>query len=201
MKRQFFNRTLLITGLVIGAAWSSPAQRVGLPVFDTADRRDPGRFEIMPGAAFGEDMDFIGARASYSLLDELRGFIDLGRLQTDNQGSNLALQAGGLFSLPMFDFCETAIRAAGYYANTDYMDIIGCDLMLVCSGETLLDDLYVYSGFGIDFSERKLYTSHSEVNPAVAGGLCYQFSKNFQIFLEGDYVDGLYAAAGLSFRP
>lgn len=201
MKMNDLKRALLAAGLVLGAAWSSPAQLVGLPVFDTADRRDPGSFEIMPGATFGEDMDFIGARASYSLLDELRGFIDLGRLQTDNNGSNLALQAGGLFSLPMFDFCETSIRASGYYANTDYMDIIGCDLMLVCSGETLLDDLYVYSGFGVDFSERKLYTSHSEVNPAVAGGLCYQFTKNLKFFVEGDYVDGLYAAAGISFRP
>ena len=202
MKLHASLRLSLALGLLLGATLPTAAQMVGLPVLDTADHRDPGRFELMPGASFGEEMDFFGARASYTILDELRGFLDLGRLQTEDKGENLALQAGGLCSLPGIDFCDTALRATGYYANTDYLDIIGADLMLVASGETLLDDLFIYGGVGADYSERKIFSAtHSEINPSLAAGMCYKFTRSFVVFIEGDYIDGLYAAAGLSIRP
>ena len=193
---------MLVTGaIILTSATFVPAPMVGLPIMDTADRHDPGQIELMPGAAFGKDMDFAGVRAGYSFIDELRGFVDVGRLHTEHLGDNLSIQAGGLYSLPMFDFCETGIRAAGYYVNTDSMDMIGGNLMVLGSGESLLDDLFLYGGFGVDGSERKVYTTHSEINPALAGGLCYRFTKTWSLFMEGDYVDGFYVAGGLSIKP
>jgi hypothetical protein len=195
------SRRLMMIGMLTSLTLSAGAQMVGLPLLDTAGTRDPGSLEATPGVALGEDMNFLGARATITLLDELRGFIDLGRLDTRNKGDNLALQVGGLYSLPMFDICDTAVRGAFYYSNTDFLDIMGGNVMLMCSDETLLDDLYAYGGLGIDVSKKKIYfDSHSEINPAISAGLTYKITENFWAFLEGDYVDGWYLATGLSIR-
>ncbi len=194
-------RNLLTLSAITSLALPSMAQMVGLPLLDTAGTRDPGSLEATPGIALGEDMNFLGARATITLLDELRGFIDLGRLDTRGKGDNLALQVGGLYSLPMSDFCDTAVRGAFYYSNTDFLDIMGGNVMMMFSDETLLDDLYAYGGLGIDISQKKVYSdSHSEINPAVAVGLTYKITDNFWVFLEGNYVDGWYMATGLSIR-
>jgi hypothetical protein len=201
MKSMTLLRILMMIGILMGLSRPAGAQMVGLPLLDTAGTRDPGSLEATPGIALGENMNFLGARATITLLDELRGFIDLGRLDTRDKGDNLALQVGGLYSLPMSDFCDTAVRGAMYYSNTDYLDLLGGNVMLMCSDETLLDNLYAYSGLGIDVSQKKIYSaSHTEINPAVAVGLTYKITGNFWAFLEGDYVDGWYMATGLSIR-
>ena len=195
-------RVLRCATLALACGLGSPrmAEIVGLPVLDTAGTRDPGHVEVTPGVTLGQNSDFLGARATVTILDELRGFLDIGRYDTSNLGNNIALQAGGLYSMDLTEVCETAIRAAAYYVNTDYVDMIGANLMFVFSGETLLDDLYGYGGAGLDMSERKVYTDHSEVNPALALGLTYKFTKRFWLFAEADYVDGLFGSAGLSIR-
>ena len=193
----------VITAFAAGVALSlnASAQIVGLPIMDTADTRAPGQFEIIPGATLGEDMTFIGARASLSLMEELRAFLDIGRLDIADRDENIAIQGGGLYSLPMTDLCDTAIRGAMYYCNTDRMDLIGGNLMLVCSGQTVLsDDLYAYTAFGLDASTHKVHSSHSELNPAIAAGLTLKMTDRISLFAEGDFVDGLYVAGGLSFR-
>jgi hypothetical protein len=201
MKSMTLFRTLMILGVFIGLSRPTGAQMVGLPLLDTADTRDPGSLEATPGIALGENMNFLGARATITLMDELRGFIDLGRLDTRGKGDNLALQVGGLYSLPMTDFCDTAIRGALYYSNTDYLDLQGGNVMLMCSDETLLDGLYAYGGLGMDISQKKIYSSsHTEINPAMAAGLTYKITDNFWAFLEGNYVDGWYMATGVSIR-
>jgi len=191
---------LILIGLILGAGSPALAQIVGLPVFDTAGTRDPGNLEVTPGFTCGEDMNFLGARATVTILDELRGFIDLGRFATSDKGDNLALQVGGLYSLDITEVCETALRGTVYYVNTDYLDISGTDLMFLFSGETLLNDLYGYGGAGLDLSQRKVYTNHTEINPALALGLTYKITPDFWVFLEGDYVDGPFVALGLSIR-
>lgn len=194
-------RKLLTICAIMGLALPSLAQPVGLPLLDTAGTREPGSLEATPGIAFGKDMNFYGVRGTITLLDELRTFVDIGRLDTRNNGDSLALQAGGLYSIPMCSYCDTAVRGAMYYSNTDYLDILGGNLMLMCSDETLLDDLFAYGGLGVDVSQRKVYSSdHTEINPSLAVGLTYKVTDNFWLFLEGDYVDSLFVATGVSIR-
>jgi hypothetical protein len=194
-------RKLLTLGAIMGLALPSLAQPVGLPLLDTADTREPGSLEATPGLAFGEDMNFYGVRGTITITDELRAFVDIGRLDTRKKGDNMALQIGALYSLPMCSYCDTAVRGALYYSNTDYMDISGGNLMLMCSDETLLDDLFAYAGLGVDVSQRKVYSSdHSEINPAVALGLTYRITDSFWLFTEADYIDDVFVAIGLSIR-
>jgi len=194
-------------GVILGLSIRSGAQIVGLPVLDTADARD-SHFQITPGVAWGDEMNFTGARATIPLFDECRMFLDVGRLDVKGGNSNLGMQAGALYSFPMTDLCDTAVRGALYYANTDHMDITGGNLMMVFSGQTLMsDDLYAYSGFGLDTSIRKTQTrytrlssSHTDYNPAVALGLMFKVTEKIGLFVEGEYVDGFYGSGGVSFR-
>lgn len=191
---------LLVTGMIAGTAPLSLAQMVALPLLDTAGNRDEGSLELMPGVSVGDEMNFYGARTTVTAMDDLRCFFDLGRVDTKDDGANLAVQVGGLYNLPLVDGCDTALRGAMYYSNPDPLTIVGGNMMLMGSSETILNDLYLYGGLGLDLSKRKVGTYTTELNPALALGLSYRISDNFVLFLEGDFIDGLYASGGLSIR-
>ena len=192
----------LAAGFVVLAAPWARAQMVGLPVMDTAEGREQGSLEATPGVAFGRDMNFIGGRATVTAMDDLRAFVDLGLSDPKDSGSGLGLQAGALYCLPKSDMAEWGVRGAVYYANTDRLDLLGTDVMLVFSGETVLDSLYCYGGGGLDFCDKtKPGGSGSyELNPALSLGLSYFFTENYSLFTEADFVDGLYFGIGLSIR-
>ncbi len=191
---------LLATGMVLGMTTLSTAQMVGLPILDTADLRDLGSLELTPGVTLGDEMDFYGVRATVTAMDDLRCFFDLGRLDTQDDGANLTMQAGGLYSLSMTDLFNTALRGAAYYSNPDPLTIYGANMMLVCSDETVVNDLSLYGGVGLDLCHRTLWAQSTELNPTLAIGLSYKITDNAVLFLEGDFVDGLYASCGLSIR-
>ncbi len=200
MNKTILSRFLLVTGILLGLRISATAQMVGLPVLDTANTRDQGSLEATPGIVIGQDMNFYGVRGTITVLDELRGFLDLGQLDIDGYGDSLAMQAGALLNLPVCEVVDTAVRGTFYYSNTDRQDIMGCNLMFLCSDESLLDNLYLYGGAGLDLSKKETYSSKSEVNPAIAMGLSYKVCENIHLFLEGDYVDGFYGSFGVSIR-
>lgn len=200
MNKTIVSRFLLVTGILLGLRLSATAQMVGLPVLDTANTRDQGSLEATPGIVIGQDMNFYGVRGTITVLDELRGFLDLGQLDIDGYGDSLAMQAGALLNLPVCEVVDTAVRGTFYYSNTDRMDITGCNMMILCSDESLLDNLYLYGGAGLDLSKKETFSSKSEVNPIIAMGLSYKVCENIHLFLEGDYVDGFYGSFGVSIR-
>ena len=200
MKTRTLILGLLATSVVLGMTSPLAAQVIGLPVMDTAGLREQGSLEIMPGATFGSDMNFYGARGQITIMDELRAFLDVGRLDAQSANADIAVQGGALWSIPMTEMCDTAIRGTLYYANTDFINVTGGNVMALCSDETLLDDLYVYGGGGLDLAVRKVPTSSTELNPILAAGLSYKVTDRFHIFLETDYVDALSISCGLSIR-
>ncbi len=199
----------LVAGLfVVGMACSQAgfSQMVGLPVMDTASPRDQGNLEVTPGVMLGRDMDFYGARATVSVIDDLRLFFDLGQVDLTDADSGYGAQGGALYSLARNDLVDLGIRGAVYYAGTDSPGLTGANGMLVFSDETLLDHLFLYGGAGLDVVYKSIDTSwgssssQTEINPAFSLGLSYQFSDSFSLFAEANYVDGLYAGIGLSIR-
>ncbi len=195
----------VMAGLVLGMTVLSQAQMVGLPVMDTATPRDSGNLEVTPGLMFGRDMDFYGIRTTVSVLDDLRLFLDLGQVDLTEGESNFGVQGGGLYALAPNDLVDLAIRGTVYYMDTDLLGITGGNGMLVFSDETLLDHLYLYGGAGLDVAYKSIThwgesSTQTEINPALSLGLSFQFNENFSLFIEADYVDGLYAGGGLSIR-
>lgn len=197
---------LFVALSIMGFSGITSAQMVGLPVMDTATAREAGNLEVTPGLMFGKDMDFYGARATVTAMDDLRVFFDLGRVDINNNDANFGVQGGMLYSLEPTDLADLGIRVAAYHVNTDFLGLTGMNGMLVFSDETLLNDLYCYGGAGLDVSYKTYDTSWGEessqveINPAFSLGLAYALGKRFTLFTEADYVDGFYFGAGLSIR-
>lgn len=201
MNKRTLISKLLTIGTIMSLAIPSMAQLAGLPLLDTADTRDPGKIEATPGGAFSENVNFYGMRTTFTILDELRAFVDFGSLDTREMGDSLAMQAGALYNVPITTYFDTAVRGAMYYSNTEHLDVLGGNLMMMFSDETLIDNLYAYSGLGLDMAQRTTYNNdYNEVNPAVAVGLSYKISQNFWLFLEANHVDTLFVSTGLSIR-
>lgn len=206
MKMKTLAFRIFLAGVVVSMAGIAQAQMVGLPVMDTASPRDKGNLEVTPGAMFGRDMDFYGVRTTLSLADDFRAFLDLGQVDLVDGDSNFGVQAGGLYSLEPTELGDLGIRGAAYYSKTDRLGLTGANGMLVFSDETLLDHLFFYGGIGLDIVYKSMdnpggeSTTQAEINPALSLGLSFQFSENFSLFVEGDYIDGPYVGAGLSIR-
>jgi len=197
---------LLGAGMVFGFARLANAQMVGLPVMDTASPRDRGNLEVTPGAMFGHEMDSYGARTTISALDDLRVFVDLGAVDMRDEPVNFAIQGGALYTLDPIDLADLAIRGVIYHTSAEYLALTGVNGMLIFSDETLLDHLYLYGGAGLDVVYKSFDNiggandSKMEVNPALALGLSFQCNNRCSLFVEADYIDGLYAGGGISIR-
>jgi hypothetical protein len=198
-------RSLLSLTAVLILVTTSHAELIGLPVADTAEVRDSGQLEFMPGAVIGDDISFYGLRQTYNVLDGFRAFLDLGAV--DFKGSNLdfAGSLGATVCIPGDFIADLAVRTSFYYANTDSTDIIGGTLALVTSDESLLDDLYLYGSFGLDFSqtEQNLETATkttTEINPLLSLGLIYNCTPSLGLFLEGTYIESPFVGFGIKIR-
>lgn len=197
----------IIMAVAIAGGTTVMGHGIGLQVADTADMRTAGETEFSAGFVFSDTMSGCAARAMGSIEDELRVFFDLG--WSDPEGSpegNIAVQAGGIYALPIDDPSDLALRAAGYYVDTDSIDIIGGSLMLLSSGETLLEGLYVYGGLGLDLSKREVEitrsatSSRGELNPALTVGALYFFTTHISAYVETSYVDEPLIGTGVRYR-
>ena len=196
----------IVGGLLIAGVSGARAQGVGLQVADTAELRTAGETEFAVGGVLSKNVSSCAARLTYAVEDEFRAFFDLGWYDPDACEGNISVQAGGIMSLPVEFYTDLGLRAAGYYVDTDAYSVLGGSLMLLSSGETLLDDLYLYGGLGVDFSKRSLdvtmeqSSSRSELNPALTIGLSYAFTTHFSAYVEASHVDEAMIGAGVRYR-
>jgi opacity protein-like surface antigen len=190
--------------LLAVAPYVGVAQGIGLQMADTADPGTAGQVEVVPGVTMGDDTSFYGLRASYSIYDELRAFMDMGLVDADRSEADMGGQVGALMRLPTTDFiCDVGLRTAAYFANTDNLDALGLNAMVVFSGESLLDDLYLYSGVGVDWSHRKWAISRdrsTEVNPSACIGLQYRLSNSLAVYAEYSHTDSGFLGGGIRIR-
>lgn len=203
---KFSSRTLSFLGslLLIGATTVN-AELIGLQVADTANLRDPGQLEFMPGAVIGQDLSFYGIRQTYSFIDGFRCFLDLGAVDFDEHPLDFAGSLGATVCIPADFLADLAFRTSLYYANADTMDVIGGNMALITSDETILDNLYVYSAFGADFSQTEetagnITTTTTEINPLLSLGLTYNCTPGVGIYIEASYVTSMFYGFGIKIR-
>ncbi len=196
------------TGVGLALAWNSCvlAQGVGLQVADTADNRTAGETEFTLGTVLATHMASTAGRAQVSVQDNFRVFADLGWSDPDTGRGNLAAQVGGLYALDLDLVSDLGIRLAGYYVDTDTVNLMGGDLMLLSSGELLLDGLFLYGGLGVDVADRETAISltessdHTEINPAVTIGALYRLTAHVSAYVEASHVDEGMIGFGVKYR-
>ncbi len=195
---------MIAAGLILLAPLALQAQGVGLQVADTAGAGEPGRLELTPGVVFGNDVSFYGIRETYTVFEEMRAFLDLGAINADDSDLDFGAQAGALACIPSDDYvCDLAVRVATYFVNTDSEDMFGGSLMMISSGETLLNDLYLYGGLGMVLSNRKASTasrSRTEINPALSAGVLFNFTDSIAAYIEVSHVDSAFIGTGIRLR-
>lgn len=200
------SRIAIVSLLLLTGTLSLRAELIGLPVADTAEPRDSGQLEFMPGAVLGNDLSFYGIRQSYSFLDGFRAFLDLGAVDFEKDSMDFAGSLGATICIPSEFIADLAFRTSLYYANTDAIDMVGGTMALITSDESLLDNLYLYSAFGLDFSQTEeglgkgVTRTTTEINPLLSLGLTYNFTPSFGIFLEGTYVTSAFVGLGIKIR-
>jgi hypothetical protein len=197
---------LFVAGLFVGLSGLAQAQMVGLPIMDTASPRAAGKPELTPGVVFGEDMNFYGGRALYTVKDDLRVFLDVGQVSVTDGDANIGVQGGGLYALPKNELMDLGIRGAFYTANTDTLGLNGVDVMVVFSNDTSVEHLCYYGGVGLDAVYKSTETAQKkdddkgEINPALSLGLAYQMNAHFSAYTEASYIDGMYFGIGICIR-
>ena len=194
----------IISGVLLTAPVLLFAQDIGLRIADTAESRNPGQFEVTPGVVFGEDTSFYGFRETYVVSEDLRAFLDVGFVDSPDSDPDLGGQLGVLAPIPGVELIgDLAARVTAYFVNTEKQDIVGTDLMLVSSSETLVDNLFLYGGLGLDISHRESHVPSSgrvEFNPALSAGLMFRFNESVAAYLEVSDVDGASFGTGVRIR-
>jgi hypothetical protein len=198
-------RLSLLGSLLLAGVTCVNAELIGLQVADTANLRDPGQLEFIPGAVMSKDLSFYGVRQTYSFTEGFRAFLDLGAVDFDKNPLDFAGSLGVTVCIPSDFLADLAFRTSLYYANTDAIDIVGGNMALISSDETLLDDLYIYAAFGADFSQTeeaaaKATTTTTEINPLLSLGLTYNFTQSVGIYVETTYVTSMFYGFGIKIR-
>lgn len=189
------SKCIAVSILLVSFSSLAHGEPIGLPVADTAEARTAGDTMATVGGFLGDDLEFYGARGACNLWSSLRGFVDIGIVDLNRGDRNFAAQAGAVYSLPDEFISDLGLRAAAYYADTDRYRVWGGSLMLLSSDETLLNNLFLYGGIGVDVSERQVSVTLSasswrvETNPVVTGGMIYNFTPNIGVFGELTYLD------------
>lgn len=202
----FSKRLLSLLGsLLLAGATCVNAELIGLQVADTANVRDPGQLEFTPGAVMSKDLSFYGVRQTYSFTDGFRAFLDLGAVDFAENPLDFAGSLGVTVCIPSDFLADLAFRTSLYYANSDAVDIVGGNMALISSDETLLDDLYLYAAFGMDFSQTDetaagVTTTTTEVNPLLSLGLAYTCTPSIGIYIETTYVTSMFYGFGIKIR-
>ncbi len=182
------------------------AQGIGLQVADTVEARSAGDTEFSLGTVYSDPIWGCSTRAMYSAQDDFRVFFDLGWAEPENGDGNIAVQAGGIYALDVEFISDLGLRAAGYYVDTDALDMMGGSFMVLSSGETILDDLHIYGGLGADVSRREVWVTRSvtssrgEINPAATIGLLYFVTAHVSAYVEASHVDVPMVGFGLRYR-
>lgn len=201
-------RWLTAAGTGIAIIWNLNvmAQGVGLQVADTANIRTAGETDFTAGETIDKHMSSTAVRGQISLQDDFRVFADLGWSKPDTGRGNIGVQGGGLYALD-FDFIsDLGLRVAGYYVDTDTVNLMGGNLMLLSSGELLLNGLFLYGGLGADLSDRETAialnqsTDHTRVSLAATAGLLYHLTSHLSAYVEASHIDDPMIGFGLCYR-
>lgn len=196
-------KAILMIALVL-LATTGMAQLIGLPIAATASSQPLGTVAASGGIVLGDDLNLYGGRISFSPVNILAIFGDLGLIDPDVGKTGFAAQGGGLLTLPIRDLpVDVGLRATAAYAA---FDIPGGDLTMntLNAGVLVSRDLnpvspYVFLGLNFADVTAKSHgykASEDETDLALAAGLIVKLTTDFSLYGEVAHVDDLFVAVG-----
>lgn len=176
---------------------SSAMAMLGQPFADVATSQQ-GEMSVLGGVTLESDINMYIARASYGIMDGVSVFAGVGLIDPDYGDSEICLQAGGKYQLPLDLPVDLAIRGALGIVSGD-----GWDLMSINGGVLAskpIDYGITLYGFGGLSFMRVEVGRHSDTDTelALAGGAMYAINENISVYGELAMIDEVFISAGLS---
>ncbi len=185
------------------------AQFQGLPIASGGGVVEPGTASVSAGAALGDDFNLYGGRVTFSPLNRLTVFGDLGFVDPDHGKVGLAGQAGVLFAMPLAtEPVDFGVRATWGYTSYDVkgsegkgdLKATGFNIGVVMSRDFDLLTPYVFLGFNfndVTIKRAGHKRSKDETDIAVAAGVSLNLGPDFALYGEVAHVDDPFFALGL----
>ena len=183
--------TLAITLLAV------PAFAVlGLPYAEDAMTQQ-GEMRITGGITLESDLNLYGARFSYGIMDGFSVFAGAGLFDPDLGDSELYLQGGGKYTLPLDLPVDLAIRASLGYMSGDWFDLMTINGGVLAS--TAVNPMITVYGFG-GLSHWRISpdrgSDNTENELALAGGAIFNLNENVSFFAELAHIDEMFISLG-----
>lgn len=198
-------------GLILMLAAPAMAQFIGLPIAGGAAAPEVGQFGISGGAVINDDVNGFGGRVSFAPAQGLTLFGDVGILDWDTSGvdNGLAVQGGGLFTLPVDLPVDLAVRGTVGMTKTDIKS--GGDISTFDIGGGLLvskafDAITPYGYIGLQYTDAEVDTdgygksSDDDTELAIGGGVSFALNEQFSLYGEMIYIDDPFFGFGARFR-
>ena len=171
------------------------------PIADVATSQQ-GQLGLSGGFSIESDVTLYGVRGSYGLMDGISVFGGLGLVEINDLDSEVYVQGGGTYQLPVDLPVDLALRGGlGFMSADDYdiMTVNGGALASMAIQEALT--IYVFGGLSyskieIDYGEWG-DDSETETDLALAGGAIFAVTPNMAIYGELAMIDELFISGGL----
>lgn len=192
--------------VVLMMAVPTMAQFAGLPIAGGATAPGAGAAGISAGLVMGDDFNLYGGRVSFAPMAGLALFGDAGVIDPDGDAdAGLALQGGGLFSLPLDLPVDVGLRGTFGLAG---FDMEGGELSMwditggVLASKTI-EKLTPYAFLGLHHVDTTVdidgggEVSDDETDLAVAGGVVFAVSEQLSFYAEIAHIDDVFVGGGV----
>ena len=192
---------------VLACAVPALAQFGGMPIATGADPMEAMSLRASGGLVFGDDFNLYGVRGTVSPIKGLAAFGDAGVIDPDIGDLGWALQAGGLFSMPLDLPVDVGLRGTVGLAGYDFDG--GTARFKNINGGVLaskkIEILTPYAFMGINYVKATLDVDglgdvdDDDTDLALAGGAVLTVNEQLSFYGEIDYIDDPFFAAGARF--
>jgi len=193
--------------VILMLAVPAMAQFAGLPIASGAAAPEVMKVAVSGGAVFQDDFNLYGVRGSFSPVQGLTLFGDVGVLDPDGEGMGTGgcIQGGGQFTLPLELPVDMALRASLAYSKNDFEG--GGELTMknfnagVLVSKTI-EQITPYGFVGFNYVDTQAEIrgwegeSEDETDFAIAGGLLFAVTGQFSLYAEVANIDDTFFGVG-----
>ncbi len=211
---------IIIMATMLSLAATQAMAVLTLPISEGATA-NTGEMSIQGGITMGEiddmDLNMYGGRINYGLMDGVSVFAGGGLIDPDHFDTEIYLQAGGKYQLPLDLPVDLAVRAAAGFTSIEEKSAgvkATADILMLNGGllaSMSLDyGLTVYGFGGLSFQKMDTEVSYTdwrgarvkdsdddtETELAIAGGAIFNLNNAISFYAEVAHIDDLYLSAG-----
>lgn len=187
----------VLPALLVWVAGSAQAQLAGVPIAGGVEAIPSLQARLGGGVVWGDDYNLYGVRGDLGLVENLSLFADVGLIDPDDGSTDLALQGGGWFTLPVDMPLDVAVRGAlgktRFSVKGGSVHLLTYNVGVVASKQ--IGILIPYTFFGVNHAKERIRikehgrATERDTDLAVAAGLSLDINRRITVYAELSHVD------------